>query len=628
MPTKHIITMKNAFITYTSILCAVLAFLACNNSNSSTKHIMAKDTHSYAQPNEASITHLTLDLTVDFTSKKLIGSASYKFNQQGNSITLDVNGLAIKRVTCDNKAVEFTLSENDAIKGQALTIPLNPNSQKVTVYYETNENAKALQWLAPEQTADKTHPFLFTQSQAILARTWIPIQDSPGIRFTYDATIKVPAGLMATMSAINDTVISENGTYTFAMNQPIPAYLMALTVGNYQFKAISNRAGVYAEPSMLSKSVEEFSQVEEMIVAAEELYGKYAWERYDIIVLPPSFPFGGMENPRLTFATPTIIAGDKSLVSLIAHELAHSWSGNLVTNSTWDDFWLNEGFTVYFERRIMEAIEGKSYADMLEVLGYQDLLEEIEAISHTSKDTHLKLELTNRDPDDGMTDIAYEKGYFFLRTIENFVGREKLDAFLTDYFSKYAFKVMDTEKFLSILYKQLPEVKANQKQLQIENWVYGAGLPENCPTPHAERFENVRAQLAKIAHGDSISSLTTTNWSSHEWLYFLRKVEENVASSNLNTLVENLDNQFKFTQSGNCELLAAWFQLTIKAKYEPANEALSSFLINVGRRKFLTPTYEALIKADPSKKWAKEIYKQARPNYHAVATQTMDKLLN
>ena len=621
--------MNSLFLRFTGIISTFFVLFACNNpEQQSTKHIMAKDSHSYAKPNEANITHLSLDLTVDFNSKKLIGSAAYQFKHQSDSIVLDANGLSIQRVTRDNQEVSFSLSEQDAIKGQALSIPLKPESKTITVYYETNENAKAVQWLDPAQTADKTHPFLFTQSQAILARTWIPIQDSPGIRFTYDATIKVPVGLMATMSAINDTTISETGEYSFTMNQPIPAYLMALTVGNYQFEAISNRAGIYAEPSMLAKSVAEFSQVEEMIVAAEKLYGKYAWERYDIMVLPPSFPFGGMENPRLTFATPTIIAGDQSLVSLIAHELAHSWSGNLVTNSTWDDFWLNEGFTVYFERRIMEAIEGKSYADMLEVLGYQDLLDDIESIGASNKDTHLKLDLTNRDPDDGMTDIAYEKGYFLLRVIENFVGREKLDAFLTNYFNTYAFQVMDTEEFLTILCQELPTVETYKEELQIDAWVYGPGLPSNCPIPHAARFDNVSTQLAKIEHGEPVANIVTDNWSSHEWLYFLREVGSRVDNTRLPQLVAELDDRFKLTESGNCELLAAWFQLTIKTNYEPAKEALETFLTTVGRRKFLTPTYEALIKANPSKRWAREIYKNARPNYHAVATQTMDKLLN
>jgi leukotriene-A4 hydrolase len=620
--------MNTKFFSHTIIGLLLISIVSCNNTNPKPSKTMAIDTHSYAKPTEASITHLSLDLTVDFTANKLIGSASYLFNHKGDSITLDVNGLLIKEVSRDNEIVDFSLSKTDPIKGKALTIPLLPNSKSITIQYETTADAKAVQWLTPEQTADKTHPFLFTQSQAILARTWIPIQDSPGIRFTYDAKIKVPAGLMASMSAVNDTALSPTGEYAFKMNQPIPAYLMALTVGYYKFKAISKRAGIYAEPSMLDKSVAEFSQVEEMIVAAEKLYGKYAWERYDIMVLPPSFPFGGMENPRLTFATPTIIAGDQSLVSLIAHELAHSWSGNLVTNSTWDDFWLNEGFTVYFERRIMEAIEGKSYTDMLEVLGYQDLLADITDIGETDKDTHLKLDLTNRDPDDGMTDIAYEKGYFFLRTIEEFIGREKLDAFLTNYFSTCAFQVMDTEEFLSILYKELPEVNTNKAQLQVDAWIYGPGLPSNCPTPHATRFDNVSTQLAKIEHGDLVSSLVTDNWSSHEWLYFLREVGGRVDSNYLQTLVANLDNQFHFTQSGNCEILAAWFQLTIKSNYEPAKQALTEFLTTVGRRKFLTPTYEALIEADPSKKWARDIYEKARPNYHAVATQTMDKLLN
>ena len=387
---------------------------------------------------------------------------------------LDTRDLTIEKVTLgkEEKPAAFSLSTANGVFGRKLSIAIDKNTALVNVYYQTSPQAAALQWLNPEQTAGKEQPFLFSQSEAILARTWLPCQDSPGIRFTYNATVTVPKGYLALMSAENPQQVNESGTYTFAQKKPIPAYLMAIAAGNIVFRSLGTRTGVYAEPATIEKAHYEFAQMQDMLVAAEKLYGPYEWGRYDVLVLPPSFPFGGMENPCLTFATPTVLAGDRSLVSLVAHELAHSWSGNLVTNATWNDFWLNEGFTVYFENRIMEAIEGPEYADMLTQIGRDDLAETMAEMGNTNPDTQLKLKLDGRNPDDGMTDIAYEKGFFLLKTIENAVGREKFDAFLKKYFADHAFKTSNTEDFLAYLKKEL--FAGNEKayeQLHIEDWI-------------------------------------------------------------------------------------------------------------------------------------------------------------
>jgi hypothetical protein len=363
--------------------------------------------------------------------------------------------------------------------------------------------------------------------------------------------------------------------------------------------------------------------MEEMLLSAEALYGPYAWGRYDVIVLPPSFPFGGMENPRLTFATPTIIAGDKSLTSLVAHELAHSWSGNLVTNATWDDFWLNEGFTVYFEQRIMEAVYGRDYSEMLAYLSYHGLEHEMsEMMDKNPADTKLKLDLKGRDPDDGMNAIAYDKGYLLLRKLEETMGREKFDNFLKNYFRDNAFLVMDTERFLSLLDAQLTEREKNS--VRVNEWVYKEGLPNNHPIIESQKFVLVERELNKWLDGSELSEVQKDNWTTHEWLHFINTLPEDLSQDK----VAALDKAFGFTHSGNCEILAAWFQVTIRMDYQPADQAIEDFLVHVGRRKFLTPTYKALIERDPTKDMARRIYKKARGNYHAVSTATMDELLD
>lgn len=593
----------------------------------------AADAHTFAQPEEAVVTHLNWDANINFELKKIQATAALTLNSspEAKQLILDTKDLTIISVmNGNNETLNFVLGEEQPHLGAPLAIDITPKTKTVIISYETSEKAEALQWLEPSQTTDKTYPFLFTQSQAILARSWIPIQDSPGIRFTYNAKVKVPSDLIALMSAANPTEKNESGVYNFEMKQAIPAYLMALSVGDIEFSSLGSRSGVYAEPSVLDKSAAEFEDLEKMISAAEELYGPYRWDRYDIIVLPSSFPFGGMENPRLTFATPTILAGDKSLTSLVAHELAHSWSGNLVTNANWNDFWLNEGFTVYFEYRIMEAVYGKDYSEMLALLSLQDLKAEIEEMNADGnfKDTSLKLDLTGRNPDDGLTAIAYDKGYFFLRLLEETVGREKWDAFLKDYFTSNSFKTMTTSKFINILQSQLFD--AYQLDIQpdfYEAWIYTPGLPDNCPIPVSDKFENVDKALAAWTANQSKeelqSSFESDNWSTHEWLRFVKGLPQTLSSEQMS----NLDTAFGFTNTGNSEIFDVWGILVIANKYEPAYPQLEAFLVNTGRRKFLMPLFKEFVKTPEGTEMAKAIYVKARPNYHFVASSSIDELL-
>jgi aminopeptidase N len=408
------------------------------------------------------------------------------------------------------------------------------------------------------------------------------------------------------------------------MDSPIPSYLMALAVGNVEFRALGERTGVYAVPSLIEKAAWEFEEMESLLLAAEELYGPYAWGRYDLLVLPAAFPFGGMENPRLTFATPTIIAGDRSLVALVAHELAHSWSGNLVTNATWNDFWLNEGFTVYFEQRIMEAVYGAEISEMLATLSYQGLVDEVDAIMDLNPDdTHLKLHLENRDPDDGMTAIAYDKGYFFLRMLEEAAGRPAFDSFLKTYFSEHSFRVMDTEGFMVYLNETLLADADVRAKVNVDEWVYGPGLPENCPQVGSARIEKVDELLQRWEASETTTSdLPWGDWVYQEKYRFLSNIADDMPAERL----AELDQTWNITNTGNNEVLFAWLEQGIRSHYTPCYDRLRAFLVEIGRRKFLTPLYRAMLESD-QKEMALAIYSEARANYHSVATGTMDALL-
>jgi aminopeptidase N len=576
------------------------------------------DPHSTAA-SDARVSHLHWTANVNVETHIISANATFDFvaEKGAKQISFDTKDLNIEWVKVNGKKAFFSLDEVKPFLGQALHVEIKDTNNQVSIQYTTSPNAEALLWVEKENEL----PFLFSQSQAILARTWIPCQDSPSVRFTYSADVTVPKELMALMSAENPQVKSPDGKYHFEMKQRIPSYLLALAVGDVAFKSLSENTGVYATADMLELAHNEFSDMPGMVKAAEDLYGPYAWERYDVLVLPGAFPFGGMENPRLTFATPTILAGDKSLVSLIAHELAHSWSGNLVTNATWNDFWLNEGFTVYFEQRIMESLYGKAKAEMLATLARQDLNATLAELP--AADTHLKLALENRNPDDGMNDIAYNKGYFFLRTIEEKIGREKFDAFLKNYFQSHAFGVMTTEGFIDILTTELL-TKEQADAIGIDEWIYSAGLPANTAVVQSAELEKVD-ELRLKWEGDEIknSDLPWNNWSYQERYRFLSNVNYNLSL----TKIQSLDESFHISKIGNSEVLFAWLMLSIQAKNEAVFADLATFLEKVGRRKFVAPLYEAMENSGYHVT-ALSIYAHCRGNYHAVTQNTVDETLH
>ena len=609
--------------------------MACDSGPSATdgpaEDAARHDVHSYANSDEIRVTHVELDLEVRFDERRLRGSAMLSFDrlQEGaDALILDTRDLTVSAVESWSPAggfdaATFSLAEADPVLGAALTVVLPPAATRARVTYETAPAASGLQWLTPEQTAGRRHPFMFTQSQAIHARSWIPLQDSPAVRVTYGARIRTPEGLRAVMSAANDPNAAADGDYRFDMPQPIPSYLIALAAGDLAFRSLGERTGVYAEPSVVEAAADEFVDTESMMAATERLYGSYRWERYDLLVLPPSFPFGGMENPRLTFATPTILAGDRSLVSLVAHELAHSWSGNLVTNATWRDFWLNEGFTVYLERRIVEEVYGPDREEMEAVLGLRALHADLERLEDADEILHV--DLAGRDPDAGMTQVPYEKGALFLRHLEEAAGRERFDAFLRGYFDHFAFRSITTADFLAYLSEHLLDDETLAGAVAVDEWVRAPGLPAEAPRPASAAFDVVETAASGWAAGElRAADLETASWTTHEWLHFLAVLPERLDAAQM----AELDAAFSLTESPNAEIAHQWLLIAVRNAYRPADARLERYLLEIGRRKLILPLYAALAATPDGRERARAIYRRARPGYHPISTGSIDPLLD
>ncbi|MDH4743108.1 M1 family metallopeptidase [Sphingomonas sp. CBMAI 2297] len=589
----------------------------------------AKDAWTHAVPEVARVTHVDLNLDVDFASRTLAGVATLDVLAAAGAkeIVLDVDDLDVIAVTCPKgKPLPFTVGPRDKELGSALTVQLEGN-KRILIRYKTRPGASALQWLAPELTAGKRKPYLFSQGQPINNRSWIPTQDSPGIRQTWSATLTVPAGFVAVMSG--DRLDGEKGqaapdgkrSFRFRMDKPVPPYLVAMAVGDLAFKATGKRSGVWTEPSMLDAAAHEVGDVEKMIDAAQALYGPYRWGRYDMLVLPPSFPYGGMENPTLTFLTPTIITGDRSNTDVVAHELAHSWSGNLVTNATWSDSWLNEGFTTYFENRIMEAVYGKERAAMYADLDWDGLQRDIkDAGGSDAATTRL-----HGDPGATFGQLDYFKGSTFLRTIEAAVGRAKWDAYLRAYFDRHAFQPQTTAGFLADLRANLIKGdKALEAKLELDRWAYQPGLPGNAVHVTSATLAAVDAKLAAFNAGGPAAAVQPTGWATQQWLRFLNGLPRQQAPARL----AELDATLGLSASNNAYVRSAWAELAIANRYEPALPGIEEFVKRVGRGLLIYPIYKDLMaQGDWGKPIARRFYESARAGYHPNAAAGVAKIV-
>ena len=587
------------------------------------------DPHSYARPLEARVRHLSSDLSIDFDTQQLEGRVRLDLDvaPHADTVVLDTSDLTIHAVTdVDGRPLDYQLGDPDPILGQALSIGLRGRSE-VVVEYATAPGAAALQWLSPDQTAGGVLPFLYSQGHALLTRSWLPTQDSPGVRQTFDANFQVPPGLSARMSAQSVPHAPGMGRrFAFQQRHPIPAYLIAFAVGDLAFRPLGSRSGVLAEPSVLDRAHHEFGDLERMLAAAEAIAGPYRWGRLDVLVMPPAFPFGGMENPCVMFVSPSILAGDRSLTSLIGHELAHAWSGNLVTNATWNDFWLNEGFTVYLELRIVEALYGRARAEMLEVYGRRQLAADLARLGADSPDTRLKIDLEGRSPLEGVTTVPYVKGAALLHVIEGAVGRGRFDRFLRSWFDRHAFTSVTSEDFIQDVRQHLLGGDLAEGAVDLERWIHGPGLPDDATEVSSPRLEAVDGQALAFARGAAAVTLDAAGWTTQEWRHFLASLAASSDPLSADRLAD-LDTTYQLTAAQNIEVLVPWLRLAIRHRYEPAMHTLERVLTEQGRRKFLEPLYRDLMASEGGSKSAERIYARVRSRYHAATRMTLDQIV-
>ncbi|MEE8339769.1 MAG: M1 family metallopeptidase [Xanthomonadales bacterium] len=624
------------FTTMLRLLIGGLVSALVLSTCSRDEYDPAHDYFSFANSDQFVTRHLGLDLVVDFDRQTLGGSAVLhmeRLDPDASIIVLDGRGLQISAIQIaagglEAEAVTFEVGETDPVKGEAIRIHLpagvrNETEFLVKIDYRTGPDASALMWLPPELTAGGEHPFMFTQSQSIHARSWVPLQDTPAVRMTFDATIHTPPELLALMSANNDPLAPRSGEYHFSMPQPIPSYLLALAVGNVWFQSFGENTGVYTEPEVLPAAAWEFADTQAMLDAAEHLYGPYQWGRYDLLILPPSFPFGGMENPRLSFITPSVLAGDRSLVSMIAHELAHSWSGNLVSNATWRDIWLNEGTTSYLEARLMEVLYGKERADEERLLSYQGLLEGLETVAPEMQ--HLAPVFQFGDPDIGLDGLEYSKGQLMLETLEVAFGRDTFDEYLAGYFAHFEFQAITTEQFLNYIDTALlQKYPGRYSRAQVEQWLYQPGIPDGAVVPASRSLEEAAAMAIDWASGERpVAELPVEDWSPQAMVAFIKALPADLAEQQL----AELDQVMGLSTARNSEIARAWFIQAAARKYRPAYDEMRSYLNRYGRTRLVKPVYQALFDNGEDSALARELFDQARAGYHPLTIAAISPLL-
>jgi leukotriene-A4 hydrolase len=601
------------------------------------------DYHSFANIEQFRVTHLEINARVDFRNKVLLAIVALEIKRldpRANELVLDTRDLDIRDVSEKPTNVLGALSKSettwvsrpfhfdktDPILGSPLVIELPPSkkgTETIKIEYVTSPTAPALQWLTDKQTSGKHHPFMYTLSSPIGARSWIPLQDTPQVRATYSAHILTDNDVFAVMSAKSDPKAKRNGDYSFVMSDAVPSCLIALAVGDLRFKELGPRTGVYAEKPLVDAAAKEFADSETMVRAAERLFGPYRWDRFDVVVLPSSFPVAESPYPRAPFITPTALAGDRSMESVVAHALAASWAGDLVSGAAWRDAWINTGLAAHLRDRIVLELYGEQRETAERATVLRSLRDDLAKISPT--DQALAVDLRNRDPGAVPRDAADEKGGLFFAFLDDRFGRERFDAFLKGYFDRFAFKSITTEQFLAYLKENLldrfPGIVTRE---QVTAWVMGPGLPAEAPLPASSVFEPVdAARAAWLAGKLPAKKLDTRDWATQQWVDFLADMPATLRKDQL----AELDQAFGLTRTANAVVAGSWFMLVIRNTYQPSYPRLEQYLESNGRQALIEPLYVELMKTPAGAALAKRVYALARPQYHSRTAAALDPIV-
>ncbi|KAF2198666.1 leukotriene A-4 hydrol [Delitschia confertaspora ATCC 74209] len=592
--------------------------------------------------------HTKAAFEIDFQKKILNGGVVLTLESltegESKEIVLDTSYLNVKAIKVDAKEVEWNIGERFNAYGCPLSIKLDHGIEKgkmveVEITLSTTENCTALQWMSPAQTSNKKHPYMFSQCQAIHARSVFPCQDTPDVKSTFDFEIRSPLPVVASglPTGSRDYEPGSNGApgtllYTFSQRVPIPSYLFALASGDLASASIGPRSTVWTGPEELLACQRELDgEIEQYMMAIESVISPpYAWTQYNALILPASFPYGGMENPVWTFATPSIISGDKQNVDVIAHELSHSWSGNLVTSCSWEHFWLNEGWTTYLERRIQGYLHGDAHFHFSSIIGWKALEDSVERFGADHEFTKLVVDLKGEDPDDAFSSVPYEKGFAALFTLDNLLGRKKWDQFIPHYFETFKFRSLDSYEFKACLIDFFAKDEEASKKLQEFDWdklLYTPGLP---PKPEfddslvkvcfklAESWKNLAkdSKAFKPAEGD------IEGWVANQSVVFLEKVQ-GFAETLSPDLVKLMGKTYQYDQSQNIELVSRYYSIGLKARYQEVYGPAAELLGKIGRMKFVRPLFRLLNEAD--RDLAVKTFEQNKDFYHPICRAMVEK---
>jgi leukotriene-A4 hydrolase len=582
------------------------------------------DVFTFSKPAEVAVRHVALDLTVDFTARTLRGTARLDIeNLTGtNTLVLDTDALTVNSVKVDGTTTTAWTWGTSTVNGRPLNVPITSTTKSVTIDYVTSPGAEGLNWNTAAQSYGRKEPYLYSLNEPIEARSWIPIQDTPSHRLTYEATLHVPNHLLALMSASDNPMQrNDTGVYTFHMPYKIPAYLIALAVGRLEFHAFDERTGVYAEPELMPFAEWDLRYLPDMVDAAERVAGTFPFERHDVLLMPPTFVAGGMEHPMLNFVEPVRTAAGNFLPepwpsTLIAHELAHSWSGDSATLGNWDDVWINEGITSYLTWRIIEEMQGPERAN----LGWYSDRQSYSSSVGNSVSPSTILHRSTPAPFAGFNSTGYTKGALFMKTLEDTIGRETFDVFLRRYFQIFAYRWVDHLQFLALLdeiaLNARPQVK---EQLKLSQWLYEPGLPSNVTAPTTSVvLDRVLDRLQRYANGTPIAQLAPQTWTESEIELFLQGLTPTANLAEIDAALALSTRNLPPT---------TWLHLSILRHYEPGLAGVERALMAGGPNGSIVSLYNSLMNAGYDTR-AKTIFAAARKRYHEDVESAVANRLN